>query len=394
MSNPFGAVFSNGMKKKLAKLVGTIPVPFKGKVYHIPISITIMNTHPVHAPVCFVNPTPDMFLKPSKNLDHQGKIYLPYLHNWNMSSSNLYDLIKVMIETFSVCPPVFTKSKQEGLLSQSSLYPTQDYSNVTSTSTSPTMYPPVPSGTSVYHTPHSSYSTSQSGASNFQYPGYPPYPIPATSQPVNYPQFPASTPVSSPYPTQPSYPPYPSSQPNLVSSVSSTGNTGTITDEHIRASLMSAIEDKIRRKINEQTALCHDEIEILSQTQRELNQGKNKLDNMFDNMEKEKQNIIQKIQILKDKEIELEKTIEKLSVEEDVDVDDAVVTTTPLYKQILNTHCEDAAIEDTIYYIGEALRRGIIDLDIFIKQLRSLSRKRLLLRSLLEKCRIKAGLTI
>lgn len=51
---------------------------------------------------------------------------------------------------------------------------------------------------------------------------------------------------------------------------------------------MSAIEDKIRRKINEQTALCHDEIEILLQTQRELNAGKNKLDNMFDNLEKEK----------------------------------------------------------------------------------------------------------
>lgn len=65
-------------------------------------------------------------------------------------------------------------------------------------------------------------------------------------------------------------------------------NTGTITDEHIRASLMSAIEDKIRRKIKEQTALCHDEIEILSQTQRELNQGKSKLDSMFDNIEKEK----------------------------------------------------------------------------------------------------------
>lgn len=51
---------------------------------------------------------------------------------------------------------------------------------------------------------------------------------------------------------------------------------------------MSAIEDKIRRKIKEQTALCHDEIEILSQTQRELNQGKDKLDSMFDNIEKEK----------------------------------------------------------------------------------------------------------
>lgn len=62
--------------------------------------------------------------------------------------------------------------------------------------------------------------------------------------------------------------------------------------------------------------------------------------------------------------------------------------------RILNTHCEDAATEDAIYYIGEALRRGVIDLDVFIKQLRSLSRKRLLLRSLLEKCRIKAGLAV
>lgn len=65
-------------------------------------------------------------------------------------------------------------------------------------------------------------------------------------------------------------------------------STGTITEEHIRASLMSAIEDKIRRKINEQTVLCQDEVEILLQTQRELNQGKNKLDTMFDNLEKEK----------------------------------------------------------------------------------------------------------
>lgn len=51
---------------------------------------------------------------------------------------------------------------------------------------------------------------------------------------------------------------------------------------------MSAIEDKIRRKINEQTALCHDEMEILLQSQRELNQGKSKLEEMFKNLEKEK----------------------------------------------------------------------------------------------------------
>lgn len=47
------------------------------------------------------------------------------------------------------------------------------------------------------------------------------------------------------------------------------------------------------------------------------------------------QSISEKIQALKDKEVKLEKTIEKLSVEEDVDIDEAVITTTPLYKQLV-----------------------------------------------------------
>jgi ESCRT-I complex subunit TSG101 len=39
------------------------------------------------------------------------------------------------------------------------------------------------------------------------------------------------------------------------------------------------------------------------------------------------------ITLLKDKEQELDKAIERLSSEEEIDVDDAVTTTAPLYKQ-------------------------------------------------------------
>lgn len=39
------------------------------------------------------------------------------------------------------------------------------------------------------------------------------------------------------------------------------------------------------------------------------------------------------ITLLKDKEQELDKAIERLSNEEEIDVDDAVTTTAPLYKQ-------------------------------------------------------------
>lgn len=388
-------VFSNGLKKELFNLSGTIPVPYKGKTYHIPVCLWLMDTHPLHAPICFVKPTADMCLKPSMFMDHSGKVYLPYLHNWNSSSSNLVGLIEMMIKAFSDCPPVFAKPKHE--TTTSTPYPTQAYTG-SSPATGVTPYP-LNSSYPPYPTAQTNVS---SGYQNFGYPPYPPQnnmfsaATPSPAHPSNYPPYPPSPAVSTPYPTSTAsnlpYTPFASNQSNLVTSASSPNSTGTITEEHIRASLMSAIEDKIRRKVNEQTVLCQDEVEILLQTQRELNQGKNKLDTMFDNLEKEKQSIEQKIQMLKDKEVELEKTIEKLSSEEDVDVDDAVITTTPLYKQILNTHCEDAATEDTIYYIGEALRRGVIDLDVFIKQLRDLSRKRLMLRSLLEKCRMKAGL--
>lgn len=60
--------------------------------------------------------------------------------------------------------------------------------------------------------------------------------------------------------------------------------------------------------------------------------------------------------------------------------------------RILNAFCEEAATEDAIYYMGEALRRGVIDLEVFLKQLRSLSRKQFMLRALMQRCRNKAGL--
>ena len=74
----------------------------QGQNYNIPISLWLMDSHPYHAPLCFVKPTPDMQIKVccvifcsrikylsvqvSKHVDHSGKIYLPYLHEWARSA--------------------------------------------------------------------------------------------------------------------------------------------------------------------------------------------------------------------------------------------------------------------------------------------------------------------
>nr|CAH7751702.1 unnamed protein product [Callosobruchus chinensis] len=52
--------------------------------------------------------------------------------------------------------------------------------------------------------------------------------------------------------------------------------------------------------------------------------------------------------------------------------------------RLLNAFAEEAALEDAIYYMGEALRCGVIDLDVFLRQVRTLSRKQFMLRALMQ----------
>ena len=82
-------IFNDGRERELLHLVGTIPVPYKGQTYNIPISLTLLDTHPYHAPLAFVKPTADMQIKVSKHVDASGKIYLPYLHEWTHPSFDL-----------------------------------------------------------------------------------------------------------------------------------------------------------------------------------------------------------------------------------------------------------------------------------------------------------------
>lgn len=111
------------------------------------------------------------------------------------------------------------------------------------------------------------------------------------------------------------------------------GGSGTITEEHIRASLLSAVEDKLRRRLKEQFSQLLAELETLRRTHQELTSGSAHLSELFDKLQKEKSEIEKNITILQDKEAELENEIAKLSDNQSIDVDEAVTTIAPLYKQ-------------------------------------------------------------
>ncbi|KAH1011862.1 tumor susceptibility gene 101 protein [Dendroctonus ponderosae] len=353
--------FVDGTTMDLVNLSGTIPVTYKGSTYNIPICIWLIDTHPKNAPICYVKPTPDMAVKVSMFVDQNGKIYLPYLHDWVPSASDLIGLIQVMIVTFGDQPPVFARPKESNSLP----YPHDSFLPT------PTSYggPPYPSST--------------------------PYPMPGAYNKPGFPFYPPTTNNAFP-----SFPPYPNSpfqgfpKPGNFGAADVPISSGTIKDEHIRESLLTAIEEKLLRRMKEQYFQNQAELQTLKRTQEELKQGKAKLDAMLSRLEKEQNDLQKNVTLLKDKEQELNVAIEKIGTQEAIDVDDAVTTTAPLYKQLLNAFAEEAAHEDAIYYMGEALRCGVVDLDVFLRQVRALSRKQFMLRALMQKCRQKAGLVI
>lgn len=370
-------VFNDGVIRDLFNLQGTIPVVYKNNTYHIPICIWLMDTHPNNAPMCFVKPTSTMQIKVSMFVDHTGKIYLPYLHDWQPQTSDLLGLIQVMIVTFGDQPPVYSKPKESV-----APYPNQFGSN-----TGPP-YPqmpfmPQPNTSGNFMPP---YPTTGSGG----FPGYPP-----ANNFGSFPPYPGGTAGTNVPSSGAGYPPYMQNTSGYNSNfdASGTGNTtGTITEEHIKASLISAVEDKLKRRIQERVNQCQAEIETLDRTKQELTEGQTKIESIISRLQREEVELKKNISVLKDKEQELEKSLESLEKMDGIDVDEAVITTAPLYRQLLNAYAEESATEDAIYYLGEALRNGVIDLEVFLKHVRQLSRKQFMLRAIMQKCRQKAGL--
>ncbi|XP_046332720.1 tumor susceptibility gene 101 protein-like [Haliotis rufescens] len=410
-------VFNDGTQKQLLNLEGTIPVPYKGNVYNIPMCIWIMDTHPYNPPMAYVRPTSSMQIKPNRYVDANGKVDLPYLREWKYTGSDLLSLIQILIFSFGEECPVFSRHAP----SQPPPYPMGQGGGG-----GPPMggQPPYPTGQVNMPMPGAAH-----GGSNPPYPpysggqpgypstGYPPYPAPGGGgyppqggqnyggfqgypsqgqgytggSQGQYPPYSYGSGSNPPYP--PSTAAYPAtSAATTTSTAVGRPGTGTVTEAHIRASLLSAVEDKMRRRLRETFAQAQAEMEVLKKTQSDLMSGKDRLERMVRDLETEKEEIDRNIQLLNQKDVEVKDALRKLESNDQLEIDDAVVTTTPLYRQLLNAFAEEQAIEDTVYYLGEALRKNVVDLEVFLKQVRELSRKQFLLRALIQKCREKAGL--
>ncbi|XP_057312604.1 tumor susceptibility gene 101 protein-like isoform X1 [Hydractinia symbiolongicarpus] len=370
-------VQNDGTTKTYISLKGTIPVNYKGAIYNIPIQIWVLTGHPFTAPLVYVRPTSTMVIKPSKHVDQAGRVYMPFLTEWRSPKSDTMGMISMLQLIFSQECPVYAKPPS-----------------------GPTTRPPPPQVR-----PHQpGYPGHQQG------PGYPTQQggMPMPGMPSSYGGYPGQqnypthqpTAGVAPYPTSQAQSPYPSvsayqppQRPAPPTNKLPERQGSVIAEEHLRASLLSTAEDKLKRRVKEVFQMGKIELNGLQQTQIELEKGNQELNDMVRKMNDEKANLASNISLLTQKNKEMEEALRKLeSDSENMDIDEAVVTTAPLFNQILNLFAEENAVEDAIYYLSDALRREVIELEVFLKTVRTLSRKQFMLRATLQKARATAGL--
>jgi len=328
-------IYENGNEETLIALDGTIPIRYRNNQYHIPICIYLRKDHPETEPIVYVRPTSQMTIKESKNVDSQGKVSVLYLTNWK-NTNELLLLIQVLIITFSETPPVYKKPE----------------------------------------------SSSQTAAQV-----RPAYPSTANPYPNNN-QYPFSNPGFS----SAGY--YPTSSYGSGNNSYSQSNSNTISEAHIRASLLSAAGDKLKERLREKLDTYNAEIDVLKKTGDDLQSGTRQLDQIIHKMETDIGLLENTKAKLDEKDKKLDELIIKYeSAEKDFNVDDVYGPNEPIYKQLLNTFAEENSIADAIFHLNDALKKEVIDLEVFLKHVRELSRRQFMLRALMQKCREKAGLS-
>lgn len=358
-------LYPDGKRRTAFFLGGTIPVPYKGSCYNIPIRVYLWDTHPYYAPICFVRPTAAMVIKESESVNKEGRVFLPYLNEWRFPGYDLHGLLQVMSMVFQEKCPVFAKGSSSTATSTAS--PSPATSSATSTPY-PTANPAMPS-------PYPAMNAAG-------YPAATPYPTAGPQFPSPYVNIPPPVPnhFGGGYPPARPAPHVPS---------------GTLQPEHIRASILSALEDKMRIHLRDHLGTKSAEMASIAQTKKDLQTGQQKIRGMIEELERSNRELTAFIATHESKKAELLRALADAGDgTSGPEIDSVIDATNPLHRQLLNHYAQDLACDDEIYALGQAKIRGALTLSEYLKHVRAVARRQFEHRATMQKCRKVAGLPV
>lgn len=125
------------------------------------------------------------------------------------------------------------------------------------------------------------------------------------------------------------------------------------------------------------------DLDELFALQSQLKQRKDQLNQGIGSLQQEKENLEQQLQILCTNTDLLGSWLkEQGEVSLDIDVDDTFQPCDALSKQMLECTSVDLALEDVLYSLDKAVQEGSIPVDVYLKQVRTISREQFFQRAI------------
>ncbi|ESR45592.1 hypothetical protein CICLE_v10001331mg [Citrus x clementina] len=334
--DPKTATFTHndGRSVNLLQADGTVPMPFQGVTYNIPVIIWLMESYPRHPPCVYVNPTRDMIIKrPHPHVTPSGLVSIPYLQNWIYPSSNLVDLVRELSACFSREPPLYSQRR------------------------------PSPSPNS---SPNPNPSHNQSNPAVMS--NYGPSPSPqARPQPAR------------PFPPSP-YGGRPQPQPQTEDQT-----------EVFKRNAVNKLVEMVHADITGMRKAREVEVEGLFSTQALLRRREEEIDRGLKELQDEREGLEQQLQIVLMNSDILEAWVRENQSKnidlKDLNVDNAFECVDVLSKQMLDCTSADLAIEDVVYALDKALQEGAVPFDSYLRNVRLLSREQFFHRATAAKVR-------
>ncbi|OAY36280.1 protein ELC-like [Manihot esculenta] len=339
---------NDGRSVNLLQADGTIPMPFQGVTYNIPIIIWLMESYPRHPPYVYVNPTRDMIIKrPHPHVNPSGLVSIPYLHNWIYPSSNLVDLVRELSTIFGRDPPLYSQRR-----------PNPN---------------PCPSPSQNIN-PNPNYAANPSNLSHSSSLGS----VGPAGGHVGYPR-----PMNRPYPPSPY-----------------SGSTGGPPG---RPQTEDAAEVYKRNAINKIVETVHVDImqlrkarevemeglfsaqAVLRRREEDINKGLKEMQDEMEGLEAQLQVVLMNTDVLE--AWVRENSGKTKGNAEDLDVDNVFECTDALSKQMLECTAADLAIEDVVYSLDKGVQEGAVPFDQYLRNVRLLSREQFFHRATAAKVR-------
>mmetsp|Transcript_1104 Transcript_1104/g.3050 ORF Transcript_1104/g.3050 Transcript_1104/m.3050 type:complete len:537 (+) Transcript_1104:245-1855(+) len=349
---------NNGNNVKILKLEGTAPMYYQGQKYNLPLTIYLLEGYPRAPPRVYLTPTSEMVIKSNhKFVDASGCVNSPYLLQWAYPSSNLRDLTTTLCIHFGQDPPLYAKPPNWRPAVHATALASGNFHGYGN---------PMVSG---QPQPQPQQQQQQGGGANGRIAGA--GAATTTGQQSQHPQQQQQQ--------QQQYPPQQQQQ-----AQASAEPPQAVFKEQAAAALarrivktFQAIERHTTQSVEDR--LCEQSV---------LEERANKLSSTAEALARERDMIDECIHKYESKTKELEGWLEKhREIGKDItaDLDAVFIPSDKLSEQAIAAMAKDNAIEDCMYSLEQALLNDALDPELYLKQIRSLSRKQFYHRKLCMK---------